>query len=176
MQLTGKQIVANNIIRGISEPDIQIQQQGIDLKLDKVYEFTELTNAGYICKNNKENKIPFPNLIKTIKIDGKDMYRLKPGYYEVYFEEACNIPSNNTLHYKTRSTLIRSGAVIHSGQFDAGFATDKMGAFLHVIHPNGIIIEKGARVCQAICFESGDVEKERLYGNIGGSQYHQNQK
>lgn len=171
MQLTGKQIVINNIIQGIGEPEIQIQQQGVDLRLDTVYEFSELTNAGYICKSNKGNRIPAPNLVNPIKIDGKDMYRLKPGYYEVYFEESCKIPSNVSLHYKTRSTLIRSGAVIHSGQFDAGFTTDKMGAFLHVIHPNGIIIEKGARVCQAICFESEDVEKEKLYGALGTSQY-----
>ena len=171
MQLTGKQITDQQIIQNIEQPEIQIQQQGVDLRLDKVYEFTELTNAGYLCKNNKENKIPSPNLVKTVRIDGKDMYRLKPGYYEIYFKESCNIPSNISLHYKTRSTLIRSGAVIHSGQFDAGFTTDKMGAFLHVIHPNGILIEQDTRVCQAICFQSEDVEKEKLYGNIGGSQY-----
>lgn len=32
MQLTGKQIVIYNIIQGIGEPEIQIQQQGVDLK------------------------------------------------------------------------------------------------------------------------------------------------
>lgn len=171
MQLTGKQIIERNIIQGISEPEIQTQQQGIDLKLDEVYGFSNLTNAGYICKNNKDNKIPFPKLKNTIRIDGKDMYKLDPGYYEIYFGEGCKIPSNVVLNFKTRSTLIRSGAVIHSGQFDAGFTTDKMGAFLHVVAPNGIIIEKGTRVCQAIISETADVELEKLYGNIGGSQY-----
>jgi deoxycytidine triphosphate deaminase len=50
---------------------------------------------------------------------------------------------------------------VHSGQFDAGFNTEKMGCFLQVNHP--INIEKGARIAQAIVTESYEVMDEDLY-------------
>ena len=59
-------------------------------------------------------------------------------------------------YIRYRSSLVRCGAIVHSGQFDAGFKTDAMGCFLQVIRP--LHIEEGARIAQAIVFESNDVE------------------
>jgi deoxycytidine triphosphate deaminase len=96
-----------------------------------------------------------------VKFEEDNCIELSPGYYEVEFEEACNIPNNMVLNYKTRSSLVRCGVIIHSGQFDAGFKTQNMGAFLHVIRP--IILEKGARLAQAIVTESYPVNENDLY-------------
>ena len=75
--------------------------------------------------------------------------------------ESCSIPNNATLHYKTRSSLVRCGATVHSGQFDGGFKTENMGCFLHVINP--IVIEEGARIAQALVFESYPVDNGDMY-------------
>lgn len=152
MQLTGKQIVEREIITNYCEEGVQ--QQGIDVRLKAVY---VLDGGGMVPKKGK-TKLP-----QTKEIDCwvDNMIKLVPGYYEVEFEEACNIPNNMVLNYKTRSSLVRCGAIIHSGQFDAGFKTQNMGAFLHVIRP--IILEKGARLAQAIVTESYPVDNENLY-------------
>lgn len=130
-----------------------IQQQGVDVRLDRVRpvgKYGEVNQSG--------TKLPErqPNWTGAIESDGRITYTLGPGYYEVDLMEGVNVPNNISLHFKTRSSLVRCGAIVHSGQFDAGFHTDRAGCFLHVINP--ITIEKGARIAQAICFESEEVE------------------
>ena len=63
--------------------------------------------------------------------------------------------------FKTRSSLVRCGADVRSGQFDGGFKTKAMGAFLKVELP--IEIEVGARVAQMIVNETYEVANEDLY-------------
>lgn len=154
MQLTGKQIIGQSIIVGAAEEGIQ--QQGVDLRVKEIRQVSEKA-SGYIPQQGK-SIIP-----ATFPIDLYDdkSYVLKPGYYEVEFIEGCNVPNNTTLHIKTRSSLVRCGSQCFSGQFDGGFHTDNMGCFLHVILP--ISIDKGARIAQAIVFESYPVETENLY-------------
>ena len=166
MQLTGKSIIKTGIISNIENPEKQQQQQGVDLTLKSIY---PLITGGYIGVENKDNSISKTSEhpitpTKSAKND-KLVYHLKPGYYEVYFNESCNVPIDATLHLKTRSTLVRSGAHISAGQYDAGFKADSIGGFLNVINPQGISIEHNARICQAIVFRSERVEEEDLYGS-----------
>lgn len=152
MQLTGKQIIEKGIITNYCEKGVQ--QQGIDVRLKSL---RTMLNRG---KVPAQSKTILPQYYK-VEFEEDNCVELQPGYYEVEFEEACNIPNNMVLNYKTRSSLVRCGAIIHSGQFDAGFKTQNMGAFLHVIRP--IILEKGARLAQAIVTESYPVDDENLY-------------
>lgn len=142
MQLTGKEILEKGIITGSCSEGLQ--QQGIDLRIKDI---KIVQGIGEIPSTGK-TELPL--------YDHYELGYIEPGYYEITFEEGCKIPNNCSLHLKTRSSLVRCGAIIHSGQFDAGFETDSMGAFMHVIRP--IIIEKGSRVVQAIVFQSSDVE------------------
>ena len=154
MQLTGKNIIEKSIIKNACVGGIQ--QQGIDLRVKEIFKVND-KSSGYIPETGKTLK---PGTDEISLYDNKT-YVLKPGYYEVEFIEGCDIPADATLHIKTRSSLVRCGAICHSGQFDGGFNTDNMGCFLHVILP--ISIDKGARVAQAIVFESEPVETEHLY-------------
>lgn len=147
MQLTGKEIIQNQIITNSIEQGLQ--QQGIDVRIKKV---NKLSGSGVIPK---EGKTLLP-VYEEMQVSVNDSWYLQPGYYEVEFEEGCNVPNNATLHFKTRSSLVRCGALVHSGQFDAGFKTDNMGAFLQVLNP--ISIQKGARIAQAIVFTSNEVD------------------
>jgi len=154
MQLTGKQIIEQKIITDACEAGLQ--QQGVDLRVKEIRQVSEKA-SGYIPEQGK-SIIP-----TTFPIDLYDdkSYVLKPGYYEVEFIEGCNVPNNTTLHIKTRSSLVRCGSQCFSGQFDGGFHTDNMGCFLHVILP--ISIDKGARIAQALVFESYPVDDDHMY-------------
>ena len=153
MQLTGKQIVEEGIVIGACEEGVQ--QQGVDVRLKEVRKVND-NKVGYVPK---EGKTVTPGGYELLAWD--DIYELTPGYYEVEFEEGCDIPSNAAMYFKTRSSLVRCGAEILSGQFDGGFHTDNMGAFLKVNIP--IRIEKGARVAQMIVNETYEVNAEDLY-------------
>lgn len=156
MQLTGKQIVESKIVTNYDESNA-VQQQGVDVRLASI---SLVSGYGWIPKEGKTetgNRIE----IHTINRDGHDVYVLSPGFYEVTLMEACNLPNNCELDYKTRSSLVRCGATVHSGQFDAGFNTENMGCFLDVRQP--IRIEVGARIAQAVVCETYPVSEENLY-------------
>lgn len=170
MQLTGRQIIDQGIIQNYVEE--AIQQQGVDVRIKEVY---TLDGDGIIPQTGKTIK-PTATPLKSLGVEAYSCWHkyydesgdhiveqaiLQPGYYEVEFEESCSIPANCVLNFKTRSSLVRCGAIIYSGQFDAGFCTENMGAFLHVIRP--ITIERGARVAQAIVSETYKVNQEDLY-------------
>lgn len=152
MQLTGRQIVENGIVIGACEAGVQ--QQGVDVRIKEIWKVKD--KFGYVPK---EGKTTTPGNYLLLAWD--DVYELFPGYYEVEFEEGCSIPDNAAMYFKTRSSLVRCGAEILSGQFDGGFHTDNMGAFLKVNIP--IKIEKGARVAQMIVNETYKVSDEDLY-------------
>ena len=157
MQLTGKQIVERGIVTGACEDGIQ--QQGVDVRIMKVSKVgPNCLDYGYVPAKGKTvtpvtEDFPFDKERGTWKLD--------PGYYEIEFKEGCNIPANAAMVFKTRSSLVRCGADVRSGQFDGGFKTKAMGAFLKVELP--IEIEVGARVAQMIVNETYEVANEDLY-------------
>lgn len=153
MQLTGKQIVENKIITKFCTQGIQ--QQGLDVRVKNI-RMLENGAWGFVPK---EGKTVTPSSVGVLCVNR--VYILSKGYYEVEFEEGCDIPNNCAMYFKTRSSLVRCGAEILSGQFDAGFKTDNMGAFLKVNIP--IKIEQGARLAQAIITETYRVDDENLY-------------
>lgn len=161
MQLTGQQIVCRNIVTNVCEDGIQ--QQGVDVRIDKV--FRVIGDEGLVPVKGKTIRPDYMEIKSELTIWGNgivsDYFHLEPGWYEVELLEGCNIGNTEVLNFKTRSSLVRCGAIVHSGQFDAGFNTEKMGCFLQVNHP--INIEKGARIAQAIVIESYEVMDEDLY-------------
>lgn len=159
MQLTGKQIVERGILQNVCVNGIQ--QQGIDVRVIDIERVDACDNlCGFIPATGK-TLTPVVTPINLQTSYDSTFWELKPGYYEVTFEEGCKIPADCAMYFKTRSSLVRCGAEIRSGQFDGGFETDHMGAFLKVELP--IKIEKGARVAQAIINETYPVEQEYLY-------------
>ena len=166
MQLTGKQIVefADKGIIFNTCPE-GIQQQGVDVRLKDVFVFCDIPYPvmGKITKEKShipQTKSTNGTAMWTKKGDSEFIV-LEPGYYEVMFEEGCKLPNNMAMYFKTRSSLVRCGAIIHSGQFDGGFETQNMGAFLQVIRP--IEIERGARIAQAIVSETYVVDEDHMY-------------
>lgn len=161
MQLTGKLIIEKGIISGAE--DAGIQQQGVDVRLDDVRRMSDDIPGLVPSTGNGKTYIPHTTSMYTEWDEERDCeyYYLEPGYYEISFVESCKIPANCAMYFKTRSSLVRCGAEVRSGQFDGGFETDKMGAFLKVEMP--IRIDRGARVAQAIVTETYTVDDKDLY-------------
>ena len=159
MQLTGKQIIERNILTNV-DVENAVQQQGIDVRVARIGTVrygnvhSTMYPVGIIPARGKTT------LPKTIWLKGfstaENGVLLQPGYYEIEFIEGCKIPNDCAMYFKTRSSVIRCGAEVRSGQFDAGFKTEKMGAYLKVELP--IVIEYGARLAQVIINESSPVE------------------
>lgn len=158
MQLTGKQIIKQGIIFG--ECKEGIQQQGVDVRLTKVFRVRD-NNTGYVPVKGKTVIPKSVEVTPFMNNDGSYRFDLTPGYYEVEFEEGCEMPKDCAMYFKTRSSLVRCGAEIISGQFDGGFETEHMGAFLNVRIP--ITIDVGARVAQAIVTETYPVDIRDMY-------------
>lgn len=152
MQLNSKEIIEKGIIINYDQENA-IQQQGIDLRIADLY---RLTGTGIIPKTGKT---VLPTRQKIVSFN--DYWDLNPGYYEVYYCEGCEIPNNISMRIVSRSSLLRCGAIVISGQFDAGFSTDQIGSFIDIKRP--IRIYKNARIAQAICFNTEIVPIESLY-------------
>ena len=154
MQLTGKQIAAEGIITGFDSENA-IQQQGIDLRIIQI---NSIVGTGRIPKKGKTFLPSYKKIeLREAEEDSEVFYwHLEPGYYEIMFAEGCKMPNNRAMTLVQRSSLLRSGAIIRSSQFDAGFETDHMGTFMQVFNP--IEIEYEARVAQTLVMETAEVE------------------
>lgn len=160
MQLTGKSIKEKGIITNIG-PD-SVQQQGVDVRLDRIYKVCGLGVVPMKGKTFLPDKIEvFPTDVSGVISSDNEAFELEPGYYEVDLMEGCNIPPNAAMYFKGRSSMVRCGVHVDSGQFDGGFQTAKMGCFLDVKIP--IVIERYARIAQAIVSETEVVASKDLY-------------
>ncbi len=157
MKLTGKEIISEGIVKDYTEKGIQ--QQGVDLRVDRVF---KLDGIGAVTIEHG-TVLPRTVEMEPLRYTGQGKFNgaiygwmLSPGVYDIELLEGITIPSNRIGYLKTRSSLVRQGALVESGMFDAGFETDKAGGMLYVYR--NIILEKGSRVCQLIVDESREVE------------------
>ncbi len=138
--LTSRQLIEEGIITNV--PEECIAQVGIDLQ---VKYFAKIVGSGFIPKVGKTQLPQYEKL----EWGEDNTITLQPGSYEVVFEQGCNFPDNVAGSIIHRSSVLRSGNLLISAEFDPGFQTTNIGSFMTVITP--IKIEKGARLGQMIC-------------------------
>lgn len=154
--LTGKEIFNSGMLIG-ADPDA-VQQQGVDIRIDKV---SKIRGMGIIPKEGKTS-LPEYDEVKPLHFKNKESgkmvfgWMLPVGVYDIVFIEGVKVDSTHCMKPLTRSSLVRCGARVDSGLYDAGFETAHAGAMLYVSNP--IMIEKGARVAQIVCGASDEVE------------------
>lgn len=132
-----------------------IQQNGIDVDLDRLFEIQYMPNGKGIA-------MPFIGKDKSVKTDvievkphetsdGKRVFVLdsrKTYTFDSSF--SCEFPANICGEVVGRSSLNRQGVFIRSSWFDAGFN----GTVSATIYPSTtMMIERGARVAQIVCRE-----------------------
>lgn len=138
--LNANELVARGIITGPITED-NIAQHGIDLNVIQISKIVE--SEGFIPA---KGKTLIPKYEQVSFQEGTSVWRLEPGMYDVVFAQGCNIPSDQMLLIRQRSSLLRCGAFICSNVYDAGFKTENIGTMLTVMYP--ISIEANARIAQ----------------------------
>lgn len=117
-------------------------QVGYDLSLKEVHALQG--NGKVMVSGTMVNELKAVD--PTTDENGKLVYNLEPGTYDVTCNEGCAIPADRTAMVRQRSSLLRNGAIIASSIFDPGFHTDNIGTVMIVTKP--ITIEQDARIAQ----------------------------
>lgn len=129
--------------------DVQVQPNAVDLKLDKVFETVDGTDAYFkISEDDKHHRLK-----REIQPDAKGYFRLDQGKtYEVQFEGIVTIGPDEAGWVITRSTLNRNGLFLTSGLYDSGYS----GAMAGALHNLGgySFIKKGTRIGQFLLFKA----------------------
>jgi len=134
------------LMEGLTDPEVQIQPNGIDLTLDKIFSFKGI---GQIDFSNKKRLLPEKS---TLQFDKDGCLHLNPGSYAVTFKEIVNLPDHLMALGRPRSSLIRMGASLVTAVWDAGYS-GRSEAMLSVFHSEGICIFENARLLQLVFFQ-----------------------
>lgn len=127
-------------------------QVGVDLSCKTFY---TIEGAGKVTLGKT-----FVPDYKEVELNSEGYFFLTPGTYIVETNEGCQFGPNDTGYVIQRSSLNRCGVTLLACVFDPGFTTqsgNEVKSFtMRVIveNPNGIYIEKNARVGQMIIFEN----------------------
>jgi deoxycytidine triphosphate deaminase len=152
MLLTSKEILERGIV--IPSQYSKPTQVGIDLSVCKV----ERILAGSVVYKDLTIIDPLNFMeVDTVKIDGKECWRLDKGSYAITFNEGCKIPDNATGFVLHRSSLYRTGTSIVSPVWDSGYETEKMGTVMIV--SVFLILEKNARAAQMFFHQNAPVDE-----------------
>lgn len=141
-------------IENVEDPNEQVQQHGIDVRVEEVI---ELMTPGKILKNDKVlpgDRIVLPHMekMKDNAPEPPQLLSIKYGHaYVINAIESVKIPENIAAIAIMRSTLNRIGVPIHSALYDSGFR-GKIQSTLYAF--NDCDIELGARYAQVIFLEA----------------------
>ncbi len=153
MFLSGDKII--EFISDYIDKSKQVQPNGVDLTVQKIFTFN---TYGLIDFDNSERKLPD---YSEVPLDG-EWYILKQGAYLVRYNEIVEVPHGHVGILLPRSTLMRSGAIIFSALWDAGYKGRGTG-MLVVHNPFGIRIKQNARIGQ-ITFIQAERAKQTYNG------------
>jgi deoxycytidine triphosphate deaminase len=138
-----------------------VQPNAVDLRLDKIF---ELNHKDFVL--DEEKKLHRGS--KVLESDEDGYFNLKPGSYEITFQNIVTIAPGEAGFVITRSTLNRNGVFITSGLYDSGY----QGVMAGALHVNGGLfrVKKGTRLGQFLLF---DAESIKLYdGDYGLNKEH----
>jgi len=152
-----ERIKTQKLIENFIDLETQLQPASFDLTLDEVY---SIESEATIDFDNKERKLPNYGRISL----HSDYYFLKKGAYVITFNEVINLPKDLIGLLRSRSSLIRSGAVIFSSLWDPGYS-GKSNCLLVVFNENGIKLKKNPRIAQMVFLKLNEIPK-KLYSGI----------
>jgi dUTP pyrophosphatase len=164
MILPGRTVLLQKILCGVRSPVIQVQPCGIDLTLKHVLTWT---TPGSVDFSNSQRKtaemeeLPFspsfekvesllsPPLSGAHDSPNLEFIDLPLDSYLVEFNETVEVPLDLMGQIFVRSSLFRSGALMHAGVMDSGYR-GAVGALLQVVNPHGLRLWKDARLAQLV--------------------------
>ena len=152
MILNPRDMVSVGAVTGLKNPDIQIQPNGVDLRVGKIMRIKD-SPAAVLDWNNSQRVYP----------DYEDVdipAQLPPGTYLVQYAETIDIPMNVMAQVFMRSSLQRMGARLFSSVYDSGYVGKGVGL---LVLSQPITILPDARIGQIVFH---DAESSRSYEGI----------
>lgn len=151
MVLTKNEIIARlnvtpPLLDGLRDIDLQIQPNGVDLRVAKLFRFRDMGKLGF---DNCDRRL---SSLDEIKSDKNRVFNLDPAPYLVQFCEFMNLPTDLMAIGRPRSSLLRMGVTIDSAVWDAGFRGYSQSLLL-VQAPLGLLLEEEARIMQVVFFK-----------------------
>ena len=126
----------------------QVQPNGIDLTLKEVF---TLEGPGTIPVDNANRQL---STLVPLPFNYADHIHLAPGNYLITYNEIVTLPKDVMALGRTRSSLLRCGAAIHTAVWDAGYS-GRSQSLIVVYNKDGIILERNARLLQLVFFRLG---------------------
>ena len=145
-------IEKDRLISNFIDLDKQLQPAGFDLSLKEVQSYS---GSGAVDYSNLERKIAETQLVQA---DSNGWYDLSKGCYIIVYNETVKMPLNIVAIARTRSTLLRNGAVVETAVWDPGYQ-GRSSSLLVVHNPAGIRLKQDARIAQLIFYRTDEVEK-----------------
>ena len=125
--------------------EAQLQPNGFDMT---VREVARLTTPGAVGAEDTSRVL---SDTQPIEFDSDGWLQLEPGPFLITFNEVVNLPLNVMALGRPRSSLLRSGAGVHTAVWDAGYR-GRSQALLVVYHPGGYRVQRDARLMQLVFF------------------------
>ena len=131
------------LLEGYLDLDLQLQPNGVDLTVSEV---RQLTSAGEVSAGAEPASVSDSRLLS---FDDSGVIHLPRGAFLVQLNEVVRLPRHITALARPRSSLLRSGASVHTGVWDAGYR-GRSQILLTVHNPLGYRVARGARVVQMV--------------------------
>jgi dUTP pyrophosphatase len=158
--IPGSEAVRRGYVRGLVDAGLQVQPAGVDLTLMKVEGFRSRGTIGLTSGSRVLSEL------EEIPATG-GAYELKPGCYKVTYNEVVEVPPQMLALSFPRSSLLRCGAYLGNAVWDPGYRG--RGSGLLVVHnPEGIRLERNARLVQIIFMQMTEVPQEVYSGAFQG--------
>jgi len=152
-----KLVEEKKLISGYINLETQLTPNGFDLSAGELFSFP---SAGKVDFSNKERILPEGLALNPVKTSAEDKFgwwHLKAGIYKIRTNEIVSLPNDLAAIAFPRSTLLRCGAFVHNGVWDAGFS-GRSEFVLVVGNPQGLDLKQNARVIQLIFFPVTETE------------------
>ncbi len=139
----------------------QLQPNGFDLTLREVGRFASPGQLG------GPDGLRVISATEPLSFDADGWLSLTPGAYLATFNEVVNLPPNLVALGRPRSSLLRSGAALHTAVWDAGYR-GRSQSLLTVHHPGGFRLQRNARAAQLVFFRLSAPPRQGYRGRYQG--------
>ncbi|HMK45612.1 MAG TPA: deoxyuridine 5'-triphosphate nucleotidohydrolase [Methanocella sp.] len=142
-ELSNLIVKGGGLVEGAIDITLQTQVNGFELTIERVEAFD---GPGRIGFDNVDRELP---AYRPLSWDENGWLFLPKGCYKILFNETVSIPKDMCAIARPRSSLLRMGATVHTGVWDAGYR-GRSEALLAIYNEHGLYLKQNTRAIQLI--------------------------
>jgi len=143
-----KRITVEKLVENYEDLDKQVQPNGMDFRLGRVYELALHRHSYGFLKRSGERKLPEATLIA--ERPGEEVIFHKGNYYLVETAEKLNMPGDLCAFISPRTSVSIVGLLLNTAGIDAGYSGNLHFSALCMA---GCKLEIGTRFCQIFFYK-----------------------